>query len=229
MRTRRADRRCSRSHPWRSWSCRSRGSTAPDPGPRAAGSRGGTVGRLDCPHGGGPDLSVALFLANPGEAAATARLTQLGAEAASPPEHYDVPGGTTLRVDLAPGARGDATFVEFFGGWIGAGWVSYTDAGAAAEPCAAEASQRWFLADGSTELGEESYVVVANPFSGHAVMDVVLYSADQPPVRQSEWTDLVVPAGRSVALHLNEQMKESPWSRRRSRSRSGGSRPHPSS
>ncbi|HJQ72957.1 MAG TPA: DUF5719 family protein [Actinomycetota bacterium] len=163
-----------------------------------------------CPHGGGRGLSVALFLANPGEAAATVRLTQLGAEVAGPPARFDVAGGTTLRVDLAPGARGDATSVEFFGGWIGVGWVSFTDAGAAAEPCAAEASQRWYLADGSTELGEESYVVVANPFSGPAVMDVVLYSADRPPVRQSEWTDLVVPAGRSVALHLNEHVKGEP-------------------
>ncbi|MGH2641454.1 MAG: hypothetical protein ACRDGO_07125, partial [Actinomycetota bacterium] len=148
--------------------------------------------------------------ANPGEAAATARLTHLGAEAAAPPETYDVPGGTTLRVDLAPGARGDAAFVEFFGGWIGAGWVSFTDAGAAAEPCAAEASQRWYLADGSTELGEESFVVVANPFSGPAVMDVVLYSADRPPVRHSGWTDLVVPARQSVALHVNERLKGEP-------------------
>ena len=48
-----------------------------------------------------------------------------------------------------------------------------------------------------------SYVIVANPFSRPAVMDVVLYSADQPPIRQSEWTDLVVPAGRSIGLHLN--------------------------
>lgn len=178
------------------------------PAPLATGEA--PSGAWICPHGGGPDLSVALFLANPSEAAATVRLTQLGAEAAAPSEQYDVPGGTTLRVDLAPGARSDATSVEFFGGWIGAGWVSFTDAGAAAEPCAAEASQRWYLADGSTELGEESYVVVANPFSGPAVMDVVLYSADQPPVRQSEWTDLVVPAGQSVALHLNEHMKGEP-------------------
>jgi hypothetical protein len=178
------------------------------PAPLAAGEA--PSGAWICPHGGGPDLSVALFLANPSEAAATVRLTQLGAEAAAPPEQYDVPGGTTLRVDLAAGARGDATSVEFFGGWVGAGWVSFTDAGAAAEPCAAEASQRWYLADGSTELDEESYVVVANPFSGPAVMDVVLYSADQPPVRQSEWTDLVVPAGRSIGLHLNEHMKGEP-------------------
>jgi hypothetical protein len=163
-----------------------------------------------CPHGGGRDVSVALFIANPGEAAATVRVTQLGAEAAAPPARYDVPGGTTVRVDLPPGGRGDATSVEFFGGWVGAGWVSFTAAGAAAEPCAAEASQRWYLADGSTELGEESYVVVANPFSGPAVMDVVLYSADLPPVRQSEWTDLVVPARQSVALHLNERLKGEP-------------------
>jgi hypothetical protein len=113
-------------------------------------------------------------------------------------------------VDLPPGARGGATSVEFFGGWVGAGWVSFTDAGAAAEPCAAEGSQRWYLADGSTELGEESYVVVANPYSGQAVMDVVLYSADRPPVRHSEWTDLVVPARQSVALHLNERLKGEP-------------------
>jgi hypothetical protein len=121
-----------------------------------------------------------------------------------------VPGGTTVRVNLPPGERGDATSVEFFGGWVGAGWVSFTDAGAAAEPCGAEASQRWYLADGSSELGEESYVVVANPFSGPAVMNVVLYSADRPPVRHSEWTDLVVPAQRSVALHLNERLKGEP-------------------
>jgi hypothetical protein len=178
------------------------------PAPLAAGEA--RSGAWICPHGGGPDLSVALFLANPGEAATTVRLTQLDPEAAAPPQRYDVPGGTTVRVDLAPGGRGDATAVEFFGGWIGAGWVSFTDAGAAAEPCASEASQRWYLADGSTELGEESYVVVANPFSGPAVMDVVLYSADQPPVRQSRWTDLVVPAGRSVGLHLNEHMKGEP-------------------
>lgn len=163
-----------------------------------------------CPHGGGPDLSVAVFIANPGEDAATVRVTQLGAEAAAPPADYDVPGGTTVRVDLPPGARGDATAVEFFGAWVGAGWVSFTDAGAAAEPCAAEASQRWYLADGSTELGEESYVVVANPFSGPAVMDVVLYSADRPPVRHSGWTDLVVPARQSVALHVNERLKGEP-------------------
>ena len=53
-------------------------------------------------------------------------------------------------------------------------------------------------------------MVVANPFSGPAVLDVVLYTADRPPVRQSEWTDLVVPARRSIALHLNSRVKGEP-------------------
>ncbi len=137
-------------------------------------------------------------------------MTQLGAEEAAPQAGTVVPGGTTVRVNLPPGHEAMRPPSSSSGAGSASGWVSFTDAGAAAEPCAAEASQRWYLADGSTELGEESYVVVANPFSGPAVMDVVLYSADQPPVRQSEWTDLVVPARQSVALHLNEQVKGEP-------------------
>jgi len=160
-----------------------------------------------CPHGGGPDLSVALFLANPGTDTVSARVTQLGARAPSPPTDLDVPPGSTVRVNLESEERGGATAVEFFGGWIAAGWVSFTDEGVAAERCAEEASQRWSLADGSTELGEDPSVIIANPFSSPAVLDVVLYTADQPPIRESSWTELVVPARRSVALRLGSRVK----------------------
>jgi hypothetical protein len=178
------------------------------PAPTGAGTA--PSGAWVCPHGGVANLSAALYLANPGEAAVRARVTQLGAEAATPPVRYDVPARSTVRVDLRPDGGGAATFVEFFGGWIGAGWVSSTEGGVAAEPCAAEASRRWYLADGSTQLGEEAYVVVANPFSGAAVLDAVLYTSDRAPIRDSEWTDLVVPAGRSRALHLNTKVEGEP-------------------
>jgi hypothetical protein len=179
--------------------------------PAAAEAGAAASGAWICPHGGASDLSVALFLANPGGEVVEVRVTQLGSEAAQPPETYDVAAGTTVRIDLVAEDRGAATYVEFFGGWIGAGWVSFTDEGTAAEPCARDGSQRWYLADGSTELGEDSsYVVVTNPFSGPAVLDVVLYSADEPPVRHSDWTDLVVPARRSLALHLNARLKGEP-------------------
>jgi len=178
--------------------------------PAPIGSGSAPSGVWICPHGGGTDLSVALFLANPGAATVTARVTQLGARAPSPPTDLDVPAGSTVRVNLEPEESGAATTVEFFGGWIGAGWVSFTDGGVAAEPCAGEASQRWYLADGSTELGEDSSVIVANPFSSPAVLDVVLYTADQPPIRESSWTRLVVPARRSVALRLGSKVKGEP-------------------
>ena len=178
------------------------------PEPVAAGSA--PSGEWICPHGGGPDRSVALFLANPGEVTVAARVTQLGAQAPPVPTAVDVPPGSTVRVNLEPGERAAATAVEFFGGWIGAGWVSFTDDGVAAEPCAAEASQRWYLADASTDLGEDSSVIIANPFSSQAVLDAVLYTADRAPIRESSWTQLVVPARRSLALRLDQMVKGEP-------------------
>jgi hypothetical protein len=163
-----------------------------------------------CPHGGKSGLSVALYLANPGSTTVTARITELGSDAAGSPESYDVAARSTLRIDEVPKDRSASTYVEYFGGWIGAGWVASTVDGVAAEPCAADAAQRWFLADGTTQLGEEAYVIVANPFDVAAVMDVVLYTSDTPPIRQSEWTDLVIPARRSTALHLNMMSKGEP-------------------
>ena len=65
-------------------------------------------------------------------------------------------------------------------GGSGPAGVAFTDEGVAAEPCAADAARRWFLADGTTQLGEEAYVIVANPFAVAAVMDVVLYTSDGP-------------------------------------------------
>jgi uncharacterized protein DUF5719 len=178
------------------------------PAPLAAGTA--TSGAWFCPHGGASKIAVALYLANPGSSTVRARVTMLGSGPAEPPESYDVPAGTTLRIDQAPEDRGASTYVEYFGGWIGAGWVASTDEGVAAEPCAADAARRWFLADGTTELGEEAYLVVANPFAAAAVMNVILYTSNGPPIRDSRWTDLVVPARRSIALHLNAMSKGEP-------------------
>jgi Family of unknown function (DUF5719) len=181
---------------------------ARSPAPLAPGAA--ASGAWICPHGGASNLSVALYLANPGSATVKARITELGSDPAGPPQSYDVPAGSTLRIREVPEDRGAATYIEYFGGWIGAGWVASTEEGVAAEPCAADASRRWFLVDGTTELGEEAYVIVANPFAVAAVVNVVLYTSDEAPIRQSEWTGLVIPAHRSTALHLNTVKKGEP-------------------
>jgi hypothetical protein len=181
---------------------------AKSPAPLAAGTA--PSGAWVCPHGGASELTVALYLANPGAATVTARITRLGADAPGSPESYEVPPGNTLRIEQVPEDRGAATYIEYFGGWIAAGWVSFTDEGVAAEPCAADAARAWYLADGTTQLGEEAYVVVANPFDAPAVVDAVLYTADRAPIRDSEWTDLVLQARRSMALHLNTKVEGEP-------------------
>jgi hypothetical protein len=178
----------------------------------AGGLAPGTApsGAWVCPHGGASEVSLAMYLANPGSGVVTARVTGLGTEAAGSPESYEVPAGSTVRIDKVPNDRGAATYIEYFGGWIGAGWVSSTDGGVAAEPCAADAARDWYLADETTQLGEVAFVVVANPFAAPAVLDVVLYTADRAPIRDSEWTDLVIPARRSTALHLNTLVEGEP-------------------
>ena len=177
------------------------------------GSRFGAVGVVGLPARRRAGLSVALFLANPGPATVTARVTSLGAQAPPAPTSLDVPAGSTVRVNLPSGDRGAATSVEFFGGWVGAGWVAFTDGGVAAEPCAPEASQRWLLADASTELGEVSSVIVANPFSSPAVLDAVLYTADSrrsaSPSGPSSWSR---PGGASRCSSTRGS-RGSPWSR----------------
>jgi hypothetical protein len=180
--------------------------------PSAPVSTGAISGAWLCPHGGGADWTVALFLANPGSAPVTARLTALRSETQGQREVHEIPAGGSIRIDLSSPDRGGATYVEYFGGWIGAGWVvrAGEGEGTAAEPCAPEASRHWYVADGTTQLREDAFVVVANPFDVPAVLDVVLYTPTRAPIRDSEWTDLVVPARRSIALHLNSKVEGEP-------------------
>jgi hypothetical protein len=163
-----------------------------------------------CPHGGASGTTVSVYLGNPGTTTVQARVTRLGAEAPAPAESVEVPAGTTVRVESPAEDRGASTYVEFFGGWLGAGWVASTEDGIAAEPCAGDAARHWYLVDGTTQLGEEAFIVIANPFDAPAVLDAVVYTADRAPIRDSDWTDLVVPARRSTVLHLNTKVEGEP-------------------
>ncbi|HET9671649.1 MAG TPA: DUF5719 family protein [Actinomycetota bacterium] len=181
---------------------------ANEPAP-AVGGRAPS-GAWVCPHGGGRGWTASLFLANPGPDDSTARLTELGSKAPETSTEIEVPPGQTVRVPVTAADRGSATVVEYFGGWMGAGWVTGSAGraeGIAAEPCADEASRRWFVADGSTRQEEDSFVVIANPFDAPAVLDVAIHSPDRAPVRDSEWTDLVVRPRRSVALRLDRKIE----------------------
>ncbi len=156
-----------------------------------------------CPHGGGEDWRGRIVVANPSDQASTVRVTGLGSGSPSRPQVVELPAGTTATVDVEPTARGDATFVEAFGGWVAAGWIlrgAPGDASAGAEPCAAAGGRSWFLPEGDAGEGSRTFLILTNPYAADAVVDIALFSPDQPPIRDSELTDMVIPARRSRAI-----------------------------
>jgi hypothetical protein len=179
-------------------------------GPRAPGVASPSTtssGAWFCPHGGGPkEWKATLFLANPGDAAVAARITTISAGKQRKPRAVTVPPQATVSVPLPAKGREASTFVEYFDGWVAASWVTQGgggEIGVGAEPCAPATSPTWFAPDGTTQQGEDAYLVVMNPFAVDAVFDVVLLTPKRAPIRSSELTDHVLRPGRSVAFRLN--------------------------
>jgi hypothetical protein len=159
-----------------------------------------------CPHGGGPDYEGTVFLANPGDTQVIARVTELDAEGSAGSSEVAVPPGSQVDTEVAASTRSSSTFVETFGGWVGAGWLirgGGGEAGVGAEPCAPEARRDWVSAAPTTGRGDDAYLVVMNPFDTDAVFDVALFSASRAPVRHAELTDVTVRVRRSIAIRLN--------------------------
>ena len=160
-----------------------------------------------CPHGGGPDWHATLTLANPGDVDVVARLTSLGEEGSKPGDTVTVPAGGEVRVEAPASERGSSSYVEYFGGWIAAGWVARGggegEIGIGTEPCAPAAGRSWFSAGVSTAQGEQGFLVVMNPFGADAVFDVAIFATGREPVRDSDLTDFSLRPGRSVAIKLN--------------------------
>ena len=177
------------------------------PGPAQPGEA--PSGAWLCPHGGGTGWAATVTLANPGPRDVAVRLTSLSSAGARPPVWVRVPAGAEVAQTVRADQRSSATFVEYFGGWIAAGWTVRAgggESGLGAEPCAAATAASSIAGDNDTEKGQDAYVVVMNPFAATAIVNVVLYTPDRAPIRSSSWTDLTVPPRRSVALRLNDEI-----------------------
>ena len=162
-----------------------------------------------CPHGGGPGWRGTIEIANPGDTAVEARLTSFGDGGSTAAGQVEVLAHETVSRDVSDRARGAATEVQLFGGWAAVAWVvraGGNEAGLGAEPCTSEPGAHWVVVDGVTTKQTHSYLVVMNPFASDAVIDVALFLAGRPPVRDSAWTDLPVRAGRSVALDVGSRV-----------------------
>lgn len=166
-----------------------------------------------CPHGGGDGWQTDLYVANPGKAPVEIRVTPLASRRAEAPSTYTIDAGSELRVESASHDPAASSYVEYFGGWVAAGWVTRAggaESGVAAEPCAAESGTRWFAADGSTEQGQDAAIVLMNPFDTDAVVDITVYSEHRAPIRESSFTNVRIVAHRSALLRLDPVSADEP-------------------
>jgi hypothetical protein len=187
--------------------------------PAAAPAPSAPSGAWFCPHGGGAEWQATLEVANPGETPVQIRVTRMSERRPTPPRFYTVEPRSELLLPGAASSRAASSLVEYFGGWVAAGWVSHAgggEGGVAAEPCAPTAGSRWLLPDGSTQLAEaapaqgaqpelHSWVVVMNPFASDAVFSLTLYTDKDAPVRPGEWTRVDLKPFRARAFYLNDQ------------------------
>jgi hypothetical protein len=178
------------------------GPRVPAPGPSGVAVSGGWF----CPHGGGPDWSATLEVANPGSEPVQIRVIGLTSGKPSPSQAFTVEPGTELLVPAKAQGRGASSAIEYFGGWVAAGWLAHAggkEKGVAAEPCLPEAGQRWYLSDGTTREHQDAYVVVMNPFATEASITLTLYTDDGKVITTDAWTNVVLRPERSEAFRLN--------------------------
>jgi Family of unknown function (DUF5719) len=178
-------------------------------GPKASASASSAAapsGAWLCPHGGGPEWAVTLELANPGTTPVQVRVTRLSGRKPSAPDSFTVAPGMELMVHDAAEERNSASFIEYFGGWVAAGWVIHAgggEKGVAAEPCLPRAAERWFVPDGLTTERQVAYLVIMNPFATDAIFTLTLYTQKRAPITAGAWTNVVLGPHRSRAFRLN--------------------------
>ena len=158
-----------------------------------------------CPHGGAEDWSGSVVVMNPGDVDVDVRISTIARAKRAVTVEATVPAAGQLIQEVPATDRGAATVVDAFDGWVGVAWLVTSEAGAGlgAEPCAPSGARRWLAGDPGTPQGDDAYLVIANPYHADAIVDVALYSADRPPIRPREWSDLRIAPGRSIALPVN--------------------------
>jgi hypothetical protein len=178
------------------------GPRAPAPGPLGVAPSGAWF----CPHGGGPEWSVMLEVANPGSESVQIRVTSLSSDKPPHLTTSTVEPGTELLIPAKTQGRGASSAIEYSGGWVAAGWVAHGgggEKGVASEPCLPEAGQRWYLPDGTTREHQDAYVVVMNPFAAEANFTLTLFTDRGSVITTDDWTNVVLRPGRSEAFRLN--------------------------
>ena len=150
----------------------------------------------------------AVSVANAGERALTGTLTVVPNEGEAKTVPLQVGPRSRTRVVLrevltAPYA---SALVELDGGEVVVEHDIAVPLGISTAPCASAASDRWYLAEGSTAREDSMRLAIYNPFPEDAIVDLS-FSTDQGRAVPSDFTGLVVKGGRLLVVKVEDHVR----------------------
>lgn len=151
---------------------------------------------------------AAVTVANAGEEARNGTITVVPVEGEAKTVPLQVGARTRARVLLrdvvaAPYA---AALVELDGGDVVVDQDVSGPLGISTAPCASSASDRWYLAEGSTAREDSMRLAIYNPFPEDAIVDLS-FATDQGRAVPSAFTGLVVKGGRLQVVKVEDHVR----------------------
>ena len=152
--------------------------------------------------------SGALSIANAGERDLTGTVTVVPSEGEARTIPVEVGARTRVRVGLSDvvNAPYAAALVSLPGGEVVVEHDISGPLGFSTAPCASSASDRWYLAEGSTAREDSMRLAIYNPFPEDAIVDLA-FATDQGRAVPSHFTGLVVKGGRLLIVKVEDHVR----------------------
>ncbi|MBA2437219.1 MAG: hypothetical protein H0V52_02570, partial [Acidimicrobiia bacterium] len=146
-----------------------------------------------------------VLVANYGDEPRSGTVTWMpeGSEPVLRPIEIPAHDGLVLDADEAVEAGAVSAVVELDGGGVAVEHAVTAGSRRSVAPCASSASDRWYLANGSTARDADQVLVLFNPFPADAVVDVA-FATDQGRDQPEALQGLPVPAGSTTRISVGE-------------------------
>ncbi len=129
-----------------------------------------------------------------------------GADPVTRPVEVAARQGIALEADEVVDAGAVSAMVELDGGGVGVEHMVEAAAGTAVAPCASSASDRWYLANGTTARDATQVLILFNPFPDDAIVDIT-FATDQGRDEPEALQGLPVPSGTTTRVNVGEVVR----------------------
>jgi hypothetical protein len=153
-----------------------------------------------------PDHS--LVLANPTDARVPVRLSAYGVDGQEGSQEVSLEPSSTIRYPVEEnfGSAELSVMVESPSAEIAVEHRLVAEGAGDQVPCATSASDRWFFLAQTTTLGTSGRLVLFNPFSADAGVDISASVEDGVRI-PAAWAGIVVPAGTTRVIELGDEVQ----------------------